>query len=162
MLERFLARRCPSSSILAVVTGGIPVTGALKKLVSDGFLVVGDAAHQADPLTGGGINLGMSGADLAMQVAIPAIKLGDTGARKLAVYEELWQKRFGRMSASLYKIRKLFERMSQERLDSLILNASKLPLETMGLGEILLNLLKKDPLLLLEARTLISTGLVTK
>src|SRR5262249_5549784 len=66
-LERFIQKRFRDSSVLSVVVGGIPATGALKRMVADGLVAVGDAAHQADPLTAGGINLGMIAADLAMQ-----------------------------------------------------------------------------------------------
>ncbi len=161
-LEKFVAARFPETSILAVIAGGIPITGALKKMVVDGLLVVGDAAHQADPLTAGGINLGMIAADLAMSVAVPAVQSGDTSAGRLERYEALWQQRFGKMHAALYKIRKILVRMDQRRIDELVRKAAELPLEKMSLGQIILTLLKNDPLLLFEARSLITTGLVLK
>lgn len=161
-LERFVSQKFPQASILALIAGGIPVTGAIKTMVADGLVVVGDAAHQADPLTAGGINLGMIAADLAMSVAAPAVQCGDVRARNLHQYEKLWQQRFGRMHEALYKIRKIVSRMDQTRLDELVQRASALPLAEMGLGKIILSLLKNDPLLLLEARSLISTGLILK
>lgn len=161
-LERFVSRRYPKTSILAVITGGIPATGALKKMVADSLVVIGDAAHQADPLTAGGINLGMFGADLAMQVAVPCIKEGDTRAARLQAYEKLWHERFGKDHQALFRIRKTISSMSQERLDELVRQATRLPIKEMTLGQIMLALLKNDPLLLLEARSLISTGLLLK
>ena len=161
-LERIVAKRYPETSVMAVISGGIPATGALKTLAVDGLVVVGDAAHQADPLTAGGINLGMFGADMAMQVAVPAILDGDTRRERLQAYEKLWQQRFGKEHAALYKIRKIIAGMDQERLDELIRQAASLPLHEMSLSQILLALLKNDPMLLLEARKLISTGLLIK
>lgn len=161
-LEKFTAAHFPNSSVLAVISGGIPITGALKNLVVNGLLVIGDAAHQADPLTAGGINLAMIAADMAMSVAVPAVQSGDVGAGRLGQYEKLWQQRFGRMHAALFKIRKVMCRMSQERIDGLVKRAAELPLDQMSLGQIVLALLKNDPLLLLEARSLISTGLILK
>jgi len=161
-LEKFVAARYPGSSVLAVIAGGIPITGALKNLVANGLLVIGDAAHQADPLTAGGINLGMIAAEMAMSVAVPAVQCGDVRAGRLEQYEKLWQQRFGRMHAALYKIRKILCRMNQERIDGLVKRAAELPLDRMSLGQIVLTLLKNDPLLLLEARSLISTGLILK
>ncbi len=161
-LQKFVASRFPGSSVLAVIAGGIPITGALKKMVVDGLVVVGDAAHQADPLTAGGINLGMLGADMAMSVAVQAVQRGDVSASRLAPYEVLWQQRFGKMHTALYKIRKIWCRMDQARLDALIDKAAGLPLERMSLGQIVLTLLKNDPLLLFEARSLITTGLILK
>lgn len=161
-LERMVKKRFGSVSILAVVAGAIPVTGAIKHMVADGLVVVGDAAHQADPLTAGGINLGMIGADLAMQTAIPALKTGDLTATRLAEYERLWKQRYGRAHAAMYKIRKILTRLEQKRLDGLVATASTLPIERMSLSHVILEVLKNDPFLLLEARTLISTGLILK
>jgi digeranylgeranylglycerophospholipid reductase len=161
-LEKFVAARFPGTSRLAVIAGGIPITGALKKLVVDGLVAVGDAAHQADPLTAGGINLGMIAADLAMSVAVPAVQAGDVRSAQLERYETLWQQQFGKMHAALYKIRKMLCRMDQGRIDELVRKASELPLDRMSLGQIILTLLKNDPLLLFEARSLITTGLILK
>ena len=70
-LERFMQQHFPKArSVLGQVTGGIPITGGLKRLVADGVMVVGDAAHQADPLTAGGIVLGMVAGDYAGNVIL--------------------------------------------------------------------------------------------
>ena len=161
-LERFIAARFPGSSILSVVSGGIPISGAIRPMVADGLMAVGDAAHQADPLTGGGINLGMMGADLAIRVACEALAEGDLSARRLKAYDDLWQQRFGRQHAALHSIHKIMTGMEDARLAALIQTASELPLESMTLSQILAALLKSHPRLLLEARALITTGLVLK
>jgi digeranylgeranylglycerophospholipid reductase len=161
-LEEFVARHYPHTSIMAVVAGGIPVTGAVKPLVKDGFMMVGDAAHQADPLTAGGICLGMTAAGMAMGVAVPALQAGDVSAARLTEYEKLWQKRFGAMHQALYRIRRMLAQMNPDRLDGLVKRASELPLGQMSLAQIVLALLKNDPRLLLEARSLITTGLILK
>jgi len=159
-LEKFINKRYPKARRLAVIAGGIPVTGALSSMVADSLIVVGDAAHQADPLMGGGINLGMIGANLAMQVAIPAMQDGDVSASRLHSYDLLWDLRYGKMHRALYKIRKIFAKLSQERLDALVNRVAELPSDKLTLGQIILAVLKTDPLLLLEARTLITTGLI--
>ena len=161
-LDQFVDRHFPGASILGEIVGGIPITGALKHMVSGGLMVIGDAAHQADPLTAGGINLGMIGADLAMQVGVPAVRRGDVSATALRDYESAWRERFSRQHAALYQIRKTLIKMSEETLNGLIGTASSLPLETMPPGQVLIALLKNHPYLLIEARTLITTGLILK
>jgi len=162
LLEEFIARRYPGASVLGVISGGIPITGAVKNMVADGLVLVGDAAHQADPLTAGGINLGMIGADLAMQAGVPAVKAGDVSARQLKSYPDAWRKRFGAMHAAMYRMRKILAGMDPQRLDALVHRAGELDLQNMALGDILLALLKSDPKLLFEARMLITTGLIMK
>jgi hypothetical protein len=51
--------------------------------------------------------------------------------------------------------------MEQKQFDALIQKASQLPIETMT-RRIHLRMLKTHPMLLLEARTLITTGLILK
>lgn len=162
LLEDFVDRHFPAASVLGVVSGGIPISGVVKNMVADGLVLVGDAAHQADPLTAGGINLGMIGAGLAMQVAVPAVKDGDVSARRLKAYPEAWRKRFGAMHSAMYRMRKIMSGMDPARLDALVHRAGELDIPHMGLGQILLALLKSDPKLLFEARTLITTGLIMK
>jgi digeranylgeranylglycerophospholipid reductase len=161
-LDRFVARYAPNASILGAVAGGIPATGALKKMVVDGVMAVGDAAHQADPLTAGGINLGMIGADLASQVAVKALHKGDVSARMLSEYERLWHGRFGRMHAALYQVRKLLSKLENDRLAGLIRTASTFDIEHISLGELFLGVMKDHPRMLIEARTLVTTGLLIK
>jgi digeranylgeranylglycerophospholipid reductase len=161
-LDQFVAQHYPDASILGVIAGGIPATGALKKMVTDGLMAVGDAAHQADPLTAGGINLGMIGAGLAAQVALKAVQKGDVSAKTLGEYETLWHNQFGRQHAALYQARKLVTRMDDERLTDLLRTASRLPLDTMSLGQIMLTLFRSHPRLLIEAQALITTGLILK
>ena len=161
-LSRFIQRRFSHRQILKTIAGGIPVTGALPTMVSDGLMLVGDAAHQADPMTAGGICLGMVGADMAMQVGIPAIWDGDVSKTRLAAYDRAWKRKFGKMHAALYQLRKILAGMEQNQMDGLVTNAARLPLGQMSLAKILLALLKDDPKLLFETRKLIKTGLIVK
>ncbi len=146
----------------------IDCTGAIPRenqtvVIRDGRIVaVGDAAHQADPLTAGGINQGMIGGDLAAQVGIKALDHGGASARALSEYEKLWHDRFGAQHKALYQIRKMLTSMDEAQFESLIQTAARLPLQEMSLGEILLRLLEHHPRLLLEATKLITTGLILK
>ena len=93
-LNTFVQNHFPGCSILAQVVGGIPITNVLPHMVADGYLAVGDAAHQSDPLTAGGITNGMHGGLFAGQVAGEAIRAADTSARYLTKYEQRWDAAF--------------------------------------------------------------------
>ena len=104
-LNEFVAPRFPRSSILAQVVGGIPVTNVLPQMVTDGYMCVGDAAHQSDPLTAGGITNGMHGGLFAAQVAVEAlVRPTMCRAKFLKRYEKRWDassaRRFGACIAS--------------------------------------------------------------
>lgn len=161
-LDRFCDKHYPHASILGVVAGGIPITGALKHMVTDGVMSVGDAAHQADPLTAGGINLGMIGAEMAAEVAVKAIRTGDWSTRVLREYEHHWNHRFKRQHSALYQLRKMINRMSDDKISALVHTVSTLPIAEMSLGEVLIAVFRHHPLMLIQAQALIATGLILK
>ena len=110
----FLTRFIEADSRLAkgvpvtLVTGNVPVGLPPARIVSDGLMVVGDAARQVDPLTGGGIINATTAGKLAGQVAVEAIEAGDTTASFLVRYEERWNQSIGRMLRRNYRLRMKF------------------------------------------------------
>jgi flavin-dependent dehydrogenase len=104
----------------------------------------------------------MIAADLAVQVGAPAVRRGDVSAKILREYESAWRERFGRQHTALYRIRKALTAISEDAVNALIKTASELPLAEMGPGQVLLAILKSHPSLLIEARSLITTGLILK
>jgi len=161
-LDQFVDELFPGASILGEIAGGIPITGALKHMVKDGLMVIGDAAHQADPLTAGGINLGIIAADLAVQVGVRALEQGDVSTRALHDYELAWRDRFGRQHEALYRVRKILAAMDEKPLNDIIRIAAKASVDGSGTLQILFEVLKSHPLLLVEARSLVTTGLILK
>ncbi|NIO69356.1 MAG: geranylgeranyl reductase family protein [Anaerolineae bacterium] len=95
-------------SPVTLVVGGVPVALPPERLVTDGCLLVGDAARQVDPLTGGGITNAMTAGQYAAEVAARAIEAGDTSAGKLAEYEERWAATLGRKMARNYRLKERF------------------------------------------------------
>jgi digeranylgeranylglycerophospholipid reductase len=100
-LNRFIARHrfLEQGSPVTLVTGNVPVGVARGDIVGDGVMLVGDAARQADTLTGGGIANAMIAGRLAAEVAARAVALGDTSRARLAQYQTRWtEERGGRMA----------------------------------------------------------------
>ncbi|MCY3835283.1 MAG: NAD(P)/FAD-dependent oxidoreductase [Anaerolineaceae bacterium] len=162
-LEGFLQEVFPRArSVLGQVTGGIPVTGGLKRLVTDGLMVVGDAAHQADPLTAGGIVLGMVAGDYAGTAAAQCIREGDVRAQSLSRYEKRWRERFGKQQRSLRTVRRMLTKMDSDLLDGLIRTAAGYDMTRISPAKAMIHMLTKHPRLLIEARVLINSGLIMK
>jgi len=95
-------------SPVTLVSGGVPVALPPPSLVSDGLMLVGDAARQVDPLTGGGITNGMAAGQLAAEVAAAAIAAGDCSAAGLGDYEQRWRANRGSRLARSYRWRERF------------------------------------------------------
>jgi geranylgeranyl reductase family protein len=64
--------------------------GPARGFVSDQTMLVGAAARQTKPTTGGGIYFGLRAARLAAETAAEAIARGDCSRRTLAAYERAW------------------------------------------------------------------------
>lgn len=93
LFDRWIARQFPRAEILGFQSGSIPI-GPAAKTVTDGVLLVGDAAGQAKPTSGGGIYTGTSCAKIAGEVAAQAALSGDISEAALGEYERRWREAF--------------------------------------------------------------------
>jgi digeranylgeranylglycerophospholipid reductase len=109
-LDRFIEgeRSLATGSPVTLVAGNVPVARPCRRLVGDGLMLVGDAARQVDPLTGGGIINAMVAGRLAAQVAANALATGNTSARSLAVYQAQAEQILGRQLIRNYRLRRRF------------------------------------------------------
>ena len=80
-------------------------------------MVVGDAAGQVKPTTGGGIYYGLLCADIAANSLYRALDDDDLSVRNLASYEREWKKKLGRDLKIGYWARKLYEHLSDRQVD---------------------------------------------
>jgi len=154
-LNAFVARNFPQSSILSQVVGGIPITNVLPEMTADGYLAVGDAAHQSDPLTAGGITNGMYGGLFAAQVAVEALRQGDTSRKFLKKYEKMWDDKFGADYRRLYRLRHAVFKIPEEKLNSMIKQVSQLDSKNLTLVQLFKVFLKEYPLLAVDALPLL-------
>jgi digeranylgeranylglycerophospholipid reductase len=91
-----------------LIAGNVPVALSPRRIVMDGLMLVGDAARQVDPLTGGGIANAMQAGQLAARVAVAAIEAGNTSAEYLQRYPEQWGQSTGRKLQRNYRLREKF------------------------------------------------------
>ncbi len=89
----------------------------LPRTYSRRLVVVGDAAGQVKPITGGGIYYGLLCADIAANNLHRALGDNDLSARNLASYEREWKKKLGRDLKIGYYARKLYEHLSDKRIN---------------------------------------------
>jgi geranylgeranyl reductase family protein len=94
--------------------------GPARDFVADGVLLVGAAARQTKPTTGGGVYLGVRAAQLAAETAVRALETGDTSRRALVAYERAWQRLEGHEVRVGGWLRRAFRRLSDWELDWII------------------------------------------
>jgi digeranylgeranylglycerophospholipid reductase len=111
----------------------IPVR-TLARSYGDRVLVVGDAAGQVKPTTGGGIYFGHLGAQIAAEVLDEAFKSDNLTAGQLSRYQKQWQTKMGKELSRGYWARWAYARLSDRQING-IFNA----LDSSGIAEDLLN-----------------------
>lgn len=149
-LEGFIRRRFPHAGVLYTVVGGVPCAPTLKKITSDGFMLVGDAAHQVNPMSGGGITTAMLAGKIAGTVAGRAIARNDVSGKRLQQYAQEWQKAEGRNHETLHKIKKAVYKLSDEDLNRTASAVLRLPPEKRTIINIFKSALMKHPSLIFE------------
>ncbi len=97
------------------VLGGIPL-GPPVKTVKDNVMLVGDAAGQVKPTSGGGIYMGAVCAKIAGEVAAKAVRKETS----LGEYEKRWRNAVGRELAIGMRIHKSLGKLSDENLNEFI------------------------------------------
>lgn len=147
-LEDFVARTYPKAAVLTQIAGGVPCAKTCDTIVRNRVMLVGDAAHQVNPTSGGGIISGMIGGMLAGQVAAEALKADDLSM--LAEYEKRWHKRLGWRHEVFYNIKEAISRFSDDTLNGIAASALKLPADKRTLGGIFRAALWNQPSMLLE------------
>lgn len=157
-LKKFIENKFSGASILSMVVGCVPVSGVLPELVKDGFMIIGDAAHQNDPMSGGGIINSMIAGQIAGQVAGQAVRNGDVSRSVLTEYEKLWHERVGRAFRNLRRLREGVLKFSDNTFNDIARVLSQSRSKKLTMMEIFWTALKNEPKLLLELRHLISIG----
>lgn len=101
-------------------------------------IMVGDAAGQVKPTTGGGIYYGLLGADIAADTLDRGLRSDDLSARSLAGYERRWRQKLGREIKTGYRARRFFERLNDRQIEGLfeIIKASGIDKAVLDSGDV--------------------------
>ncbi|MGF3553748.1 MAG: geranylgeranyl reductase family protein [Thermoplasmatota archaeon] len=100
--------------------GGIIPLGLLKKTYTSNVLVVGDAAAQVKPTSGGGIYTGLLSANHCSKVAIEALEKKIFSSFFLKKYQKLWYADIGKELFLGMKFRRIFKNLTDNQMDKYI------------------------------------------
>ncbi len=98
---------------------GIPLR-PLKRTYRDRVVVVGDAAGQVKPITGGGIYYSLMAGELAASVLGDALAQDDLSAARLSQYQDRWQALLSSELDVGYSARRLYELLSDQQISFLL------------------------------------------
>ena len=116
LMSSLLAQGKIASAEVELRYGGVPLK-PLTRSYSQRLLVVGSAAGQVKPTTGGGIYYGLLCADIAADSLHRALESDTLSAKNLANYENEWKRKLGGELRIGYWARKFYERLSDAQID---------------------------------------------
>ena len=128
-----------------MVGGGVSISPPLKQTVTDGLMLVGDAARMIDPLTGGGIANGCIAGKICGTVAAEAVHAGDVSKEFLQRYEKGWR---AQLEEKLYRnwlAKEKLVTLSDETFDKVIDALEGVRLEKLSVHNILKAVRDKYP-----------------
>lgn len=129
ILKEFLNRNkdLEGYSIVKKYHGVIPVYSSKKQLVKDRTLLLGDAASQVKPTTGGGLIMGFKCAQIAANVASRALNEDDVGIIK--DYESQFKDKFKKELNAQIRVQKIFKSLNDHDLDCMLMRLKELGAE---------------------------------
>ncbi|MCF8259966.1 MAG: NAD(P)/FAD-dependent oxidoreductase [Melioribacteraceae bacterium] len=147
-LDHFMDKFHPDASIMTRIAGGVPCVTTLEKISAPGIILVGDAARQVNPLSGGGIASGMIGGKIGGTIAAKAIK--ENNLDLILNYDKAWNDRLGKRHEIFDKIKNGIYNFTDEKFNDIAHSFNKVPMEKRSLGNLFKKALINNPSLLVD------------
>ncbi len=147
-LNNFLGENHPKAAILTSIAGGVPSAVTLEKISAPGIMLVGDAARQVNPLSGGGIASGMIGGSIAGRIAGESINLKKPD--HILTYDKAWHNRLGKRHETFNSIKNGIYNFTDEKFNKIAHSFNKVPYDKRSLGKIFASALMNQPSLLVD------------
>lgn len=107
------------AQIVGIEAAPVTISGLLDTIVDDNVMLVGEAAGQVIPLTGGGIHASIVGGRIAGETAIEALEKEDLSKRILRKYVEKYQRTWGKRIKDSQKALSVLEKLDDADLNKL-------------------------------------------
>jgi flavin-dependent dehydrogenase len=141
LLNKFLVHHPIASDhlrgykIISTRGGSVPAAGPNPHTVFDGLVVVGDAAGQAKPTTGGGVNIGGHCARIAGRIISECLEKEQYSKKAFRKYEQIWRRHYYRELLLMSFFRRATRNIPNRRIDDGIRALKEMGIESM-LGEV--------------------------
>lgn len=155
LLSEFMKKNFPEGKVLEMMVGGVPVSGPIETTTADGVILVGDAARQSDPITGGGIINAMRAGVMAGEMAADQVPKGEVDKGSLQIYEKRWRETIGKQISRNFDVKEFFVDLTDDDLNRLIHSLDGIDVSEMSLRGLLKVLIRQNPKHLLKLRHLI-------
>lgn len=147
-LEEWISHKFKKPKSLNFVTGCVPTAKTLPEITQDKLMLVGDAARQVNPVTGGGLSNILLAGFFAGTTAAQAIEAEDYSQKFLKQYRKTWMKEKGKKQKINYRLKKAFFNFTNEELNETVGAIQEIPTEKLTLFELFKAAAHKRPSLI--------------
>jgi digeranylgeranylglycerophospholipid reductase len=151
-LDKFVEKTFPNASPNYIVYGGVPTSNGTE-FVTDNLMIVGDAARQVNPITGGGIVQVMIAGRICGETAAQALKDNNFSKKYLSSYEKRWDKIMGANQKFMYSVKNIYTKMNDDKLNSIVKACKKLDPEKLTMQALFKEAIKEDPMMVAKLAT---------
>jgi digeranylgeranylglycerophospholipid reductase len=151
-LDAFIAKHpnLAKGTAIREVAGAVSCCQPLESVTADGIMLVGDAARQIDPLTGGGVANSCRAGKIAGEVASRALKAGDYSKSFFQAYEKGWRAKIEDQMYRNWMAKEKLVTLDDETFDKACEVLAEAKLEVVNTLEILRLIQRKYPELIKE------------
>ena len=156
-LDKFIAETpgLKDGQPLECVAGAVSVCAPLDSVCIDHVILVGDAARQIDPITGGGISNSCIAGMFAGKALAKAKKTGNYTMNTFQEYEDNWRDRLENKLWRNWMAKEKLVTLDDATLDSLVKTISEVGVEKLSVRNLLAIVKEKHPDLVKEFEDLI-------
>lgn len=149
-IRDFVDWKFPEGKILETVVGAVPVSGMLPRLSTGGLVLVGDAGHVSDPITGGGIINAMASGRIAGNVIAECIRENDVSGKALTKYDKIVREELGKSLDKNYKIKEVVTRVSDHTMNVAAHSLQGVEFENFTIPKLVKEIVTRNPGVLKE------------
>ncbi len=145
-LDDFLDRiNVKKDKVIEEIFGAVPVAPPLDEAIDDNFLIIGDAARQSDPITGGGIINAIKAGEYAAEAIKEAKEKGEFKKQNLMTYENKRKENIAKKNERNFKLKELFQSLNDKQYDSIIGSLVGSDFDKLSVESIVEKLLTENP-----------------
>jgi digeranylgeranylglycerophospholipid reductase len=159
LLDDFISKnpKLKNGESIRFLAGAVPVAKPIET-VSDNLLLIGDAARQVDPITGGGLTHCLEAGRIAGKTIGSAINEQNFSKEFLFTYEEEWKEAFGKKLKRNYLVKEILLSFEDKTLNMLADSLKDYKFNEISTLSLLKALVTKHPTLLMRLRPLIKVA----
>ena len=155
LLDNFISKnsRLQSGEPIRFLAGAVPVAIPIET-VRDNLILIGDAARQVDPITGGGLTHCLEAGKIAGVTIGKAVDCQDFSKDYLSSYEIGWKEAFGKKLKRNYMVKEIVLGFDDKTLNMLADSLKDFKFEEISTFALVKALVSKHPTLLMKLRPL--------